>query len=52
MNKLWNACRFVEMNLPTNFNYNLGEIDEKNLQLYEKWILSRLSKTIDSFNNK
>ncbi len=51
MNKLWNACRFVEMNLPSDFNYSSGEeIDEKTLDIPEKWILSRLSKTIDSYN--
>ena len=51
MNKLWNACRFVEMNLPPDYNYSLGEkIDVKTLESPEKWILSRLSKTIESYN--
>jgi len=51
MNKLWNACRFVQMNIPDNWD---GEIDVEsaNLELPEQWILSRLSKTINEYNRQ
>lgn len=40
-NKIWNASRFVMMNLD---DYETLEIDEKELQLADKWILSRVSE--------
>jgi len=51
MNKLWNACRFVEMNIPENWD---GEIDleSQELDLPDAWILSRLTKTIDDYNRQ
>ncbi len=51
MNKLWNACRFIQMNIPKNWN---NEVDLKiiNLELSEQWILDRLSKTINNFNKQ
>ena len=51
MNKLWNACRFIQMNIPKNWN---NEVDLKiiNLELSEQWILDRLSKTINNFNSQ
>ncbi|MDA0833792.1 MAG: valine--tRNA ligase [Planctomycetota bacterium] len=39
-NKLWNASRFVMMNLE---GYTPGAIDESDLALEDRWILSRLS---------
>ena len=44
INKLWNASRFVLMNLEdfTSDNYNLN-----NLKLEDKWILTKLNKTIE-----
>jgi valyl-tRNA synthetase len=51
MNKLWNACRFVQMNIPENWDNEI-DLDSKNLELPEKWILSRLSKTIDDYNRQ
>jgi valyl-tRNA synthetase len=39
-NKLWNASRFVMMNLE---GYTPGEISEVDLALEDRWILSRLS---------
>jgi len=42
INKLWNISRFVMMNLS---DYNL-EIDYNNLNLYDEWILTRLSQVI------
>ena len=40
INKLWNASRYVLMNLD-DFNYNLD-----NLSISDKWILTKLDKTI------
>jgi valyl-tRNA synthetase len=51
MNKLWNACRFVQMNIPENWSNEI-EIESIKLDLPEKWILSRLSKTIDEYNHQ
>ena len=44
-NKLWNASRYVLMNLEgEDFS---GEIDPETLSLADKWILDRLNRTID-----
>ena len=51
MNKLWNACRFVQMNIPENWDKEVN-LDEQDLNLPEQWILSRLSKTIDDYNRQ
>ena len=50
MNKLWNACRFLQMNMPDQGFPNV-ELDHKNIDLPEQWILSRLSKMINDYNN-
>jgi valyl-tRNA synthetase len=44
-NKIWNASRFVLMNLP---GYEKMEPTEDDLELADKWILSRLGKSITS----
>ena len=41
-NKLWNASRFAMMNLE---GYTPGRVDEADLRLEDRWILSRLSTT-------
>ena len=41
-NKLWNASRFVQMNLPEDFEPGLPE--ENLLDMSDKWILSELAK--------
>ena len=51
MNKLWNACRFVQMNIPENWDEEVN-LDGQDLNLTDKWILSRLSKTIDDYNHQ
>jgi len=40
-NKVWNASRFVLMNLPENFE--VKEIDKSKLTLADKWMLAKLS---------
>jgi len=40
-NKLWNAARFVMMNLAGQTPEQLGEPDAQNLELADLWILSR-----------
>lgn len=42
MNKLWNASRFALMNLEDAAAGQ--EIDERELQLHDKWILNRISQ--------
>ena len=41
LNKIWNASRFVLMNLPHDFE--VKEIDDEKLTLADKWILSKLA---------
>ena len=43
-NKLWNACRFAFMNLE---GYTAGPVSDDELQMEDRWILSRLSATAD-----
>lgn len=47
VNKIWNAARFVLMNLD---GFQKIEIEKKNLKLADRWILSRLNKTVAKAN--
>jgi valyl-tRNA synthetase len=51
MNKLWNASRFVMMNL-NDEQYLDIKLSEEKLELPEKWILSRLQKAIKDVNRQ
>jgi valyl-tRNA synthetase len=42
-NKLWNACRFAFMNLE---GYTVGPVKESDLQVEDRWVLSRLATTV------
>ncbi len=46
-NKLWNAARFAMMNLD---GYTPADVTADQLQLEDKWILSRLSTTANAMN--
>lgn len=50
LNKLWNATRFIFMNIDDNFDYSSLSIDELELKAPEKWILSKLQNTVRSVN--
>lgn len=43
-NKLWNAARFAIMNLE---GYTPGRIEEADLRLEDRWVLSRLSRVTE-----
>ncbi|ESA36396.1 valyl-trna synthetase [Leptolyngbya sp. Heron Island J] len=45
-NKLWNASRFVMMNLAGKTPADLGEPDTARLELADRWILSKFNQTI------
>jgi valyl-tRNA synthetase len=45
-NKLWNASRFVMMNLKGKTPQALGQPDNETLELDDKWILSRFYQTV------
>jgi valyl-tRNA synthetase len=45
-NKLWNASRFVMMNLKGKTPQTLGQPDNEALELDDRWILSRFSQTV------
>ena len=49
MNKLWNVCRFVQLNLDKSSveRYDPEDLD---LRLADKWILSRLSYLVNNYN--
>lgn len=53
-NKIWNAGRFLLMNAEQipNFVYKSSEIlNDKDLDLSDKWILSKLNSTISELND-
>ena len=50
-NKLWNASRFVLMNLNNDDETLLTEPKEEDLKIEDKWILSRLNELTKSVNN-
>ncbi len=45
-NKLWNASRFVMMNLKGKSPQELGKPDTSSLELCDKWLLSRFYQTV------
>jgi valyl-tRNA synthetase len=45
-NKLWNASRFVMMNLKGKTPQELGQPDLASLELVDKWLLSRFYQTV------
>ena len=49
MNKLWNASRFVQMNIDDKVDNE--EIDINKLKMPEKWILNKLKKTTIEVND-
>ena len=53
MNKLWNACRFIQLNLGEEWDSEV-QLDYENtdLELPERWIISRLSNMIQDYNNQ
>ncbi|RMF10854.1 MAG: valine--tRNA ligase [Candidatus Neomarinimicrobiota bacterium] len=50
MNKLWNASRFVLMNLPDGLPWPLDLPPSEELDLPERWILSRFQRAIQRLN--
>ena len=51
MNKLWNACRFISMNIPDDWDEEYSS-DQKELRLPDKWIISRLNRAIKNYNKQ
>jgi valyl-tRNA synthetase len=45
-NKLWNASRFVMMNLGGQSSRELGDPDPNHLELADRWILSKFNQTV------
>jgi valyl-tRNA synthetase len=50
-NKIWNASRFMMMNLGDGFKYE-GLAGAKNLGTADKWILHRLNETVQDVNSR
>ena len=50
-NKLWNASRFVLMNLTESDEELLTEANESDLAIEDKWILSKFTKLAKSVND-
>ena len=51
MNKLWNASRFVLMNLKDGQTLDINFEKEK-LDLPEQWILSKMQKSVQAYNRQ
>ena len=51
MNKLWNACRFISMNKPDDWDEEYSS-DQKELRLPDKWIINRLNRAIKNYNKQ
>ena len=51
MNKLWNACRFIEMNTPGSWS-NDFVVEQDDLELADKWILNQLFNSIEKYNKQ
>ena len=51
MNKLWNACRFIEMNSPGSWS-NDFVVEQDDLELADKWILNQLFNSIEKYNKQ
>ena len=53
MNKLWNACRFIQLNLGEEWASKVHlDYENTDLELPERWIISRLSNMIQDYNNQ
>ena len=50
-NKIWNASRFVLMNLEGKAPEQLGNPEPSALELSDRWILSRFASTVREVNN-
>ncbi|MFL3006188.1 MAG: valine--tRNA ligase [Candidatus Neomarinimicrobiota bacterium] len=50
MNKIWNACRFLQINISEKGIPDI-DIDYKKIDLPEQWILSRLEKMVRDYND-
>ncbi|BAU64088.1 valyl-tRNA synthetase [Stanieria sp. NIES-3757] len=50
-NKLWNAARFVMMNLDGKTPQQLGEPNSENLELCDRWSLSRYHQVVKQTRN-
>jgi valyl-tRNA synthetase len=48
MNKLWNASRFVLMNMEDGNTGSVKDLHERNLESADRWILTRLKDTMRS----
>lgn len=50
-NKMWNAARFVMMNLDGMTPQQLGNPDKETLELADRWILSRFHQVVQQTSN-
>lgn len=49
-NKLWNIVKFALTNLPSDFVPEQNGPEGLKLSLADKWILTRLAKTVENTN--
>ena len=52
MNKLWNIVKFSLSNFPSDYTPDVNYLSAKPNEYINKWIINRLSKTIESVNSK
>ena len=51
MNKLWNSARFILLNIDDTQIDDLESLNDEQLDITDKWILSSLNKTIQKVDN-
>ena len=51
MNKLWNVCRFIQLNMDSIYKYDI-KINDEEYGLPDRWILSRLSRAVTDYNRQ
>ena len=51
MNKLWNSARFIEMNMDDKIDSYLSKLSDDELDVTDRWILSKLNSTIIDVEN-
>jgi valyl-tRNA synthetase len=51
MNKLWNVCMFIQLNMDSIYKYDI-KINDEEYGLPDRWILSRLSRAVTDYNRQ
>jgi valyl-tRNA synthetase len=50
-NKIWNTFKFVFMKIGTDFQYDPSNLKAENMNLADKWIMTKLNNAVNDLNN-